>query len=335
MMPRRPSTNYTYFIVCGDFGAALVSGGPTPNRFFSRLARAQMESLNEKDFSTRRSQTLDRLSRLPVFSHAALRLLTIATEADSAREDFESAFRSDPSLAADLLIAANSAEFGFRAKVASISHALSLLGLERARSLACTIAMSFYLRGSANRDVSVNWEHSMASAALAEHLGEVSSLNPPLPYSAALLHDIGRLGLQQISPSDYSYLMALDIAEIDEALRNETVLFGMNHCEAGEAMSRTWGFPESLQHHIRMHHGHEPLERDPVRSLVQTACRLAEGLGYPETSLAPGAHRFGLQDAIPPRFRKHAAFTPERLSAVVNVHFALAGGLGPSKHLQS
>lgn len=178
-----------------------------------------LESLGEKDISTRRSQTLDRLSRLPVFSQTALKLLTIATEEDSAREDFESAFRSDPSLASDLLIAANSAEFGFRAKVASISHALSLLGLERARSLACTIAMSFYLRSSASPDVSDHWKHSMASAALAEHLAEVSSLSPPLLYSAALLHDIGRLGLQQISQSDYSYLMALDIAEILGATR--------------------------------------------------------------------------------------------------------------------
>jgi hypothetical protein len=93
-------------------------------------------------------------------------------------------------------------------------------------------------------------------------------------------------------------------------------------------MANTWGFPESLQCHIRAHHGHLPLERDPISSLVQTACRLAEGLGYPETSLVPGAHGLTLQEAIPPRFCKHVAFTPERLAAVVNSHLALASGLG-------
>jgi putative nucleotidyltransferase with HDIG domain len=286
-----------------------------------------MESLDEEDILTRRSRTFDRLSRLPVFSRTALKLLTIATEAESAREDFEAAFRSDPSLAADLLTLANSAEFGFRAKVASIPHAISLLGLERARSLACTIAMSFYLRNSACPDVSDNWKHSMASAALAEHLATVSSLNPPLLYSVALLHDIGRLGLQQTSQSDYSYLMAIQIAELDEALHTETALFGMNHCEAGGAMANAWGFPESLQSHIRTHHGHMPLERDPVSSLVQTACRLAEGLGYPETWSAPGAHRLSVQEALPPGYGKHAACAPEQLIAVVKAHFALASGL--------
>ena len=85
-----------------------------------------------------------------------------------------------------------------------------------------------------------------------------------------------------------------------------------------------------MQIHIRLHHGHVPLERDPVSSLVQTACRLAEGLGYPEISLAPGAHRLDLQDAIPPRYGKHADLTPERLAAVVNAHLAFANGLGVS-----
>ena len=156
------------------------------------------ENPRRNEYPTLRSQTLDRLSHLPVFSRAALKLLTLATEADSARQDFEAAFRSDPTSAADLLIAANSSEFGFRSKVASIPHALSLLGLERARSLACTIAMSFYLRNSGSPDVSDHWKHSMASAALAEHLAGVSALNPPLLYSAALLHDIRALGLAAV-----------------------------------------------------------------------------------------------------------------------------------------
>jgi len=287
-----------------------------------------MEGSGDEDNSTRRVQTLHRLSRLPVFSQTALKLLTIATDAESAREDFESAFRSDPSLAADLLIVAISVEFGFRAKVASIPHALSLLGLERARSLACTIAMSFYLRRCANTAAGEAWKHSLASAALAEHLAEVSSLTRPLLYTAALLHDIGRLGLRLTSPPDCGSPMALQTAEMDEALGAESMLFGMNHCEAGAAMSRTWGFPESLQRHILMHHGSVPLEEDPVTNLVQTACRLAEGLGYPETAVLPGSFCLGLEEAIPHQFRKHAAFTPERLSAAVNAHFAVTNELG-------
>jgi|HubBroStandDraft_1064217.scaffolds.fasta_scaffold1009202_1 HD-like signal output (HDOD) protein len=112
-----------------------------------------MKTLAESDNSIPRSQTRNRLSRLPVFSRTALKLLTIATEADSEREDFDSAFRSDPSLATDRLIIANSTDFGFRVRVAAFRTPLSLVGLGRVRSVARTIARSFYLRSSASRDL--------------------------------------------------------------------------------------------------------------------------------------------------------------------------------------
>jgi HD-like signal output (HDOD) protein len=67
-----------------------------------------MENFAERDSSIRRFQILHRPCRLPVFSQTALKLLTIASHADSGREDFVSAFRAEPSLAADLSIVANS-----------------------------------------------------------------------------------------------------------------------------------------------------------------------------------------------------------------------------------
>lgn len=281
----------------------------------------------EEDLIARQSQTLGRLFQLPVFNQTALKLLTVATDSDSAREEFEAAFSSDPSLAADLLILANSPEFGFRSRVTNIGHAISLLGLERSRSLACTIAMSFYLRSSAKTDVSTSWKHSIAAAALAGYMAEVSSLSLPLLQTAALLHDIGSLGLQLTSQKEYGALTALELMEMHEALGIERVLFGMNHCEAGAAMSRNWGFPDSLEHHIRMHHGKATAEKDPVTNLVQASCRMAEALGYPESALSPSAERVDLNEVIPPRFRSRPAFTADRLAEVVSAHFEATGGL--------
>jgi putative nucleotidyltransferase with HDIG domain len=283
--------------------------------------------LPAEEISRRQAQTLHRLALLPIFNQAALKLLTIATDADSARDDFELAFGSDPSLATDLMVVANSPEFGFRAQVNSIPHALSLLGLERARSLALTIAMSFYLRTSTGIDVDAAWKHSMASVALAGHIAETCSLSLPMLNTAALLHDIGRLGFHLSSQEDYSSLAKLEILEIDEALRVERVLFGMNHCEAGAAMSRTWGFPEALERHIRRHHDQVPLEQDPIDYSLQLACRLAEALGYPEFPVPSGASKLGLEEAIPARFRNNSKFTPECLAAVVDAHFAATNGL--------
>ena len=274
-----------------------------------------------------RSQTLDRLSRLPAFNLTALKLLSISADDKSALEDFEAAFRGDPALATDLLIVANSVEFGFRCEITNIPHALLLLGLERARAVASRIAMRSYLSGHTNGDFSTGWKHSLASAALAEHLAKTSSLSLPMLYTAALLHDIGRLGMLLTLHEKYSSLMACEVANMGEILAVEETMFGMNHCEAGGALSRAWGFPESLRHYIHMHHGVVSMERDPTIHTVQTACRLAEALGYPECAWAP-ASQARMEEAIPSRFRNHPEFTPERLKAIAESSFAATNRTG-------
>jgi putative nucleotidyltransferase with HDIG domain len=269
-----------------------------------------------------RTQTLNRLSRLPAFSHAALKLLTISSDAESAFEDFEAAFRSDPALATDLLIVANSVEFGFVGVVTNITQALALLGLDQSRSLACRIAMKSYIPKAASSDLSVSWKHSITSAALAEHLAKMSSLSLPMLYTAALLHDVGRLGMQLTLKAQYASVIALETSDMGKNLTNEKKAFGLNHCEAGDALSRTWGFPETLVHCIHMHHGRVTAEEDPTAYVVQTACRLADGLGYPECVTASAPPQSRLEEAIPSQFRSHSAFTPKRLAAVAEASLA-------------
>jgi HD-like signal output (HDOD) protein len=69
--------------------------------------------------------------------------------------------------------------------------------------------------------------------------------------------------------------MALEIAEIHQSLHTEIVLFGMNHCEAGEAILRIWGFPGSL---LRIH--------EMVMNAAKDSLREAN-----DNPLGPFAHR--------------------------------------------
>jgi HD-like signal output (HDOD) protein len=52
------------------------------------------------------------LSKLPPFHTTALRLMNLSVESESAMSEFEDTFKADPALTADLLMVANSAEFG-------------------------------------------------------------------------------------------------------------------------------------------------------------------------------------------------------------------------------
>jgi putative nucleotidyltransferase with HDIG domain len=158
-------------------------------------------------------------------------------------------------------------------------------------------------------------------------MAKQSSSSPSLLRTAALLHDIGSLGLQLTSRNEYSTLTELKLTEIHEVLLFEQMLFGMNHCEAGAALARRWRFPESLAHQIRVHHDHSAPSADSMTVLVQAACRMAETLGHPESALAPDAPRLQLEAVTPQQFRASSAFTADRLTGVVSASLEAAAGL--------
>ena len=230
------------------------------------------------------SQTLSALCKLPRLHPSITRLLTISGEDDRTLKTFEEVFASDPSLAADLLRAANSVEFGLRAKVTSIPFALMVLGTDRTRSLAMTIAFSKYNNIGAKMEPHGRpiWQHSLATAVVAEEIGACLGVRLTLQYTAGLMHDLGRLGMLMMTAHRYEEVLEAEYLSIQEANELETKLFGMTHARAGSFLAQTWHFPQILCDCVQAHHdvpnGDEPDELH----MVQLACIMAAELGHPE-----------------------------------------------------
>jgi HD-like signal output (HDOD) protein len=236
--------------------------------------------------AARHAQTVICLSKLPPFHPAALRLLNIASESGTAMEDFETNFRGDPALTADLLLVANSPLFGTRANIASIRHALTHLGLERVRSLASTIALSFFVRNQPRTAfVRQVWGHSIATATIAEVLGRVYRSSDM--YTAGLMHDLGRLGMLLTVGQNYETWVSAAVPNIEDSMQLEWANFGMNHCEAGSMVGQKWGFPTVLQNCMVAHHALDTGRQGGPIHLVQLACRMAGAIGFPEVYHEP------------------------------------------------
>lgn len=231
--------------------------------------------------SASRVTAFEHLSGLRPFHPAAVQLMSISSESDSAIEDFERVFKSDPALTADLLLMANSAGFGMRMRVTTIRHALSLLGLERVRGLAVNIMLAGYLRAQPMGHVRAIWLHSVATAVAAEALGEIYGLSGM--YTLGLMHDLGRLALLSNRGTRYADALAAEVADIEEAIELETSVCGMNHCDAGALLASTWGFSQVFQVCMLDHHGTRRSRpaANPIE-LIRAACSMADCLGYPE-----------------------------------------------------
>jgi HD-like signal output (HDOD) protein len=238
---------------------------------------------------TSRVAAFQRLSRLPAFHPTALRLLAVSTESYSALSDFEAVFRSDPSLTADLLVAANSPVFGLRARVETIRHALTLLGIDRVRSLAHNVMFASYMQRLPPDHIRSIWSHSIATAVISDIVGEIYGI--PGMYTLGLMHDVGRLALLLSVGQQYADFLASEVSSISESIEWETALCGMSHSDAGALLAQTWGFPEILQVAMVCHHGISSTGATDAPAVVQIACQMADWFGFPELNLAEGAER--------------------------------------------
>ncbi len=236
--------------------------------------------------AARLARTVICLSKLPPFHPAALKLLNIASDTGTAMDDFEKIFRSDPALTADLLLVANSPLFGTRARIASIRHSLTHLGLDRVRSLANTIALSFFVRNQPRTAfVRHIWAHSVATATVTEVLGRIYRITDL--YTAGLVHDLGRLGLLLTMGQEYEEWVTEMVPNMEESMQMEADRFGLNHCEAGKTVGEKWGFPAMLQDCMIAHHKPQTGSPGNPVSLVQVACRIASSIGFPEVYQEP------------------------------------------------
>ena len=180
-------------------------------------------------------------------------MLAISAEAESEFEEFEEIFGSD--LCADGRVAPTRQLGGVRDPRlgVDIRFALVLMGTERVRSLAVTLAMNRYAR-SAGAAAKPLLEHSIASAVIAEEFGRQLRASPAHLYTSGLTHDLGRLGLLLGDAAQYSDVLGQEFSDIDESLALERVHFGVTHCEAGAFLARSWYFPEALCRSILRHH---------------------------------------------------------------------------------
>jgi len=159
----------------------------------------------------------------------------------------------DPALASRILKVVNSATFGRRSEISTVSHALLLLGLTRLKML----ALGFTLVGSwaqsgAKGDGQRFWQHTLFAAAAARNLAEKLGGDAEQTFMAALLQDIGMLAMEQGADG---YAAAWKRA--DQGFRRirdiEQETFQLDHTEVGARLAEDWNLPAPLVAAIRHH----------------------------------------------------------------------------------
>jgi putative nucleotidyltransferase with HDIG domain len=205
---------------------------------------------------------VQKVKNLPPVSQTALKLLSLLDKASGDNDEIVQLITYDNVLTAKLLRACNSPTFALREPVSSVDQAVLFLGHKQILHIVMTLSFGGVMTvPSVAYTMEVNdlWEHSLVSAAASEAVLNNVSLfesNANVAFTAALLHDIGKLALAQA-------LSAEELAEIRDRIERKQisgsdaekeVLGGPDHGEVGAALLRSWRLPESILEAVGYHH---------------------------------------------------------------------------------
>lgn len=188
----------------------------------------------------------------------ALKVMRLMDENRYDIEAIANEIRKDQVITARMLQLANSAMFGTKKDISSLDHAVVFLGQDLLVKLILTAAVQGYyeqsMMGYALCKGGV-YHHSLGCAHVAEMLAKkTEEEDPARAYTAGLLHDIGKVVLDQYVATAYP-LFYRDITEDNESILSvEQRLLGMDHTEVGRILARQWSLPKALEEAIHFHH---------------------------------------------------------------------------------
>lgn len=256
---------------------------------------------------------------------SVVRLAALAGAPDTDLNAIADVITYDQALTLRLLRAANAAATGGSSRVTLAREALFRLGTARVLALAIASSVSPFLRGGAaayGLDEGRLWRHSLAAAAAAETIPEFASQDlPPETFTAALLHDVGKLVMARfLGPEDLGFIERARQEGGLSPLAAEAQVLLVHHGELGGIVAQHWELPERIVKAIIYHHNPAP-GLDPICDATCLANLVAHALEDQAETVAAepdSLERLGLDPANLPALVSAARSRFDAVSARYN-----------------
>ncbi len=207
-----------------------------------------------------------RAGDLPALPQVASRVMQLVSDPDTSAESLENVILRDQAMTAKVLKISNSALFGMRHRIGTLSQAIPLLGFRTLRSLvvAASTESLFRAKKSCFKE-RILWEHSLAVALTARLLARESGYKEiEQAFIAGLIHDIGKPVLDKNLGEEYQAIVE-EVYNSDRTFHEaEQERLGFDHCEIGGLVVSKWKLAEELEEAVRLHHEPKKATLDPV-----------------------------------------------------------------------
>ena len=133
------------------------------------------------------------------------------------------------------------------------------------------------------------WRHSIAVSVAAEGLVKELKIEAAEEiFTAALLHDVGKLVLGQFVKDDFSQIQAAVSQGVSFEMA-ETIVLGINHADVGAQILTSWALPLEIVNAIKFHHSPQSAEQ------TSTMLDIVHVANFMSMMIGIGIGRDGLQ----------------------------------------
>ena len=204
---------------------------------------------------------------LPAMPGVVTQVLEITSDKDFSMNQLTKVISLDAGITAKVLKVANSPFFALRNKATSLQVAVPQLGSQNVVEIALGMAVSpMFARGQKGYQLEKGqlWRHSMATALISSWLCKKVSLpDQPTIFTAALLHDVGKMILNEFvseKTEEINYLIEEEGWQMCDA---EKKVLGVDHSGIGAYVAKKWHLGRPIKEAVFYHH--QPAEAPKPR----------------------------------------------------------------------
>jgi len=217
----------------------------------------------------------DFIDRMPSLSTTVTKVLEVCNTPNTAANDLNRVISLDPVLTGQVLKLINSAYYSLPNQITSLARAIIMLGLNTVKNLALSTAVIGTLgKKDSFKSLSMDdyWAHSICVGVTAKALA--ATMNVPVAereeyFVAGMLHDLGKIPLNNCYPAEYTQVLQLADLEQGALIKSEMVILGFDHGAAGQLIARKWQLSENLVETLQFHHDPDSASEEN-RKLVAT-----------------------------------------------------------------
>lgn len=229
---------------------------------FSVSEQTILKDPYKEDPTAKINIVLRKVKDIPSLPEIVTKVMELVSNPMSSAAELSKVIAHDPGLTTRVLRLVNSAYYGFPKQISSVQQAIMILGFTTMRGLVLSTSIFKIFTPKDSKtgktiDYKYFWKHSIATALCARVIAaRVGMTEVGDAFSCGILHDIGKVVLDQYDHSDYVEVFKLlgNKYTSQDLINAEEQIIGVNHADIGYRVADKWNLPINLSESIRCHH---------------------------------------------------------------------------------